>query len=77
MKIKWYIKQQRDKSEHNDSIQSWTITTNPEYCGWITDSGCDEYGLPKELAQWICDKLNAQDEKPPFIMNPSRTWKKS
>lgn len=69
MKSRWYIKQDRFKSTESDEIDSFTITTNPEFSGWRTDSGYEGYGLPKELAQWICDILNQSEEDPPFIRN--------
>lgn len=58
MKHRWTIKQDREISEQNDEIHSWTITNNPDKNGWNTDGGFDGYGLPKELAQWICNILN-------------------
>ena len=70
----WYIKQDRYSNKKNDELDSWTITTNPDYCGWKTEAGFQGYGLPKELAQWICDKLN-QCDNPPYIRKKGR-WEK-
>ena len=75
-KNKWYIKQNRYFSEEAEKLHSYTITTDPEFCGWETDHGYDRYGLPKELAQWICDVLNESGKEPPFIMK-SYTWVKN
>lgn len=67
-RAKWFIKQDRFFSKEGQELQSWTITTNPEFSGWNTDSGYDGYGLPKELAEWICNHLNtAVFEEPPYI----------
>lgn len=46
----------------------FTITQNDKYSGWDTDHGAYGYGLPKELAQWICDQLNNSKEECPFKM---------
>ena len=71
----WYIKQDKYESAKNDKIDSWTITTDPEYFGWKTEEGFQGYGFPKELAQWICDKLN-QCEDPPYVRKRSK-WVKN
>jgi hypothetical protein len=44
--------------------------------GWKTDSGYDGYGLPKELAQWICDILNESEKKCPFSISEYGSWEK-
>ena len=72
----WHIKQDRYFSPENEQLHSYTITNDLNFCGWNTDSGYDGYGLPKELAQWICDILNESGKEPPFIMK-SYTWKKN
>lgn len=73
--MKWYIHIDRDESEFEGySDDRYSITTNRKYRGWNTDSGQEGYGLSKELAQWICDKLNECGEEPPFIMNRYGTW---
>lgn len=53
----------------------FTITQNPKYPGWDTDHGEYGYGLPKELAQWICDQLNNSKIKCPFKMEQG-SWVK-
>lgn len=72
---KWKV--HYDWEEENDEfdIHSYTITLNEKYRGWNTDNASARYGLPKELAQWICDKLNSIDEEIPFIMKDG-CWKK-
>lgn len=70
-KVKWFI---RSESEYND--QSYTITQNPKISGWNTDSGCEGYGLPKDLAQWICDILNEYGKDCPYLTE-KYFWKKN
>lgn len=53
---------------------TWTITTNSRYAGWNTDGGYPGYGLPKELAQWICDRLNESNEECPYKTDCDDTW---
>lgn len=70
--MKWYIHTEGDE----DFVRSnYTITTNSEFPGWDTDMGYDGYGLPKELAQWICDKLNESKGDCPFEMIDGE-WKR-
>jgi hypothetical protein len=61
----WKIRPDREE-KHYDNIYS--ITLDSEYEGWTTDSGTPGYGLPKELAQWICDKLNEHKDECPYHM---------
>lgn len=61
--MKWYI-----HTLSNDNFDAYTLTTSPRCPGWSTDMGYHEYGLPKELAQWICDKLNESKDECPFEM---------
>lgn len=70
----WYVKNDCDPKYYTDKEfkeleldEIWTITTDPEHAGWETDGGADGYGLPKELAQWICDKLNNCGEEPQYV----------
>jgi hypothetical protein len=72
--MRWKIHQ--DIGIENEQIQSFSITLNPEYCGWNTDSGYEGYGLPKELAEWICNILNQSEETCPYEMDKYGTWKK-
>lgn len=71
---KWQIHQDRDEDE--PEIRSYSITLGKEYGGWNTDSGYEGYGLPKELAQWICDTLNKNNESCPYKMNKWGSWQK-
>ena len=58
-----------------DDLNNWTLTTNSVHSGWRTDSGCGDYGLPKAIAQWICDILNKSDEEPPMeLKNYCGDW---
>lgn len=65
---KWKIHQ--DWEDEDEECNSYTLTLNENYPGWNTDSSAHGYGLPKKLAQWICDKLNSIDDECPYIM----TW---
>lgn len=53
-KEKWFI---HTECEIEDR-QNYTITTNPSLPGWCTDSGCEGYGLPKQVATFIVEVLN-------------------
>ncbi len=71
---KWKIYQ--DREPNDDEIDSFSLTLNDEYEGWNTDSGYGGYGLPKELAQWICDALNESKIPCPYKMNEYGDWRK-
>lgn len=73
--IEWKIHQERD--EDDPEIRCYTLTLRKGFEGWNTDSGYHGYGLPKELAQWICDTLNKSNESCPYEMNAYGTWRKS
>jgi hypothetical protein len=73
---KWYIKQDRYYSPERALQHSFTITLDPEAPGWNTDFGYEVYGLPKELAQWICDILNKSEKECPFHMKCGK-WVKN
>ncbi len=70
--MEWKIHQDR---EEDDSLNSYSITLDGEYGGWRTDSGYDGYGLPKELAIWICEILNQSKKECPFTFEFG-CWKK-
>jgi hypothetical protein len=53
----------------------WTISTCNKR-GWNTDSASEGYGLPKKVAQWICDQLNASKEICPYVYD-GYNWKKN
>jgi hypothetical protein len=73
MKKKWKIHLDREE-DYGDNCYS--ITLNEKYEGWRTDSGYAGYGLPKELAQWICDKLNKHGDDCPYHMD-NGFWQKN
>lgn len=72
--MKWNIHQ--DREEDDPDLESYSITLNPEYGGWNTDSGYNGYGLPKQLAKWICKILNDSKQVPPYQMDQYGYWKK-
>ncbi len=53
---------------------SWTISLNKNP-GWSTDDGYDGYGLPYDLAKWICDVLNESGKTCPYTLKYD-TWEK-
>lgn len=72
--MKWTIHQ--DRCEGETDIDCYTITLKEGRRGWNTDSGARGYGLPKELAQWICDILNKSGEDCPYTTD-GWEWEKS
>lgn len=52
----------------------YTITQRPNRSGWETDSASRGYGLPKGLAQWICEQLNKSDDECPYVMDKFGCW---
>lgn len=68
MKMKWYVHLDREESKEYESEHRYSITMEPGHEGWHTDSGYQGYGLPKELAQWICDTLNEHGKDCPYKM---------
>lgn len=65
-RAKWCIHLDRERSDEEE--YRWSITQDPSRTGWETDSGYCGYGLPKELAQWICDRLNESEIECPYKM---------
>lgn len=65
-----------ETSHCDDGESRYSLTTDSKYAGWNTDSGYNGYGLPKELAEWICKILNKSNEEPPMIMG-SHMWIKN
>jgi len=63
-RAKWFI-----HSEDGFGHDCSSISMIPNTAGWETDSGYKSYGLPKELAQWICDRLNESDVECPFTQD--------
>ena len=70
--MKWEIHLDREESDD----EAYSITLNKEYGGWNTDSGYPGYGLPKELAEWICQTLNDHGKNCPYKMDDYGYWKK-
>lgn len=71
--MKWNIYIDREQEYEGDR---YSITLNKEYPGWNTDSGYEGYGLPKELAQWICDTLNNHGNDCKYHMDNYGNWEK-
>ena len=66
--MKWYIHLAREEDIEYENECRYSITLNPKESGWHTDGGYQGYGLPKELAQWICDTLNTHGKDCPYTM---------
>lgn len=68
--MKWHVHLDRDENEFNkdDGDHRYSLTLNPKHEGWCTDSGYQGYGLPRELAQWICDIVNEHGKDCPYEM---------
>lgn len=50
----------------NPERDVWTLSFDPDECGWTTDCGYPGYGLMKEIAEAIAAEWNKQfDEKKP------------
>lgn len=47
----------------------YSITLDENSPGWETDSAYPGYGLPKELAEWICSTLNEKINECPYEMS--------
>jgi hypothetical protein len=39
------------------SSDSWTLSPDPNVPGWSTDAGCGGYGLPREVAEALAQRL--------------------
>ena len=76
-RVKWsvHIEECRKDSKYEEGSR-YTITLDAKTPGWRTDSGYEGYGLPKPLAQWICDRLNESDVECPYKMNTWEGFKK-
>lgn len=59
----WYVHSNKYNSNHSENC---SISTDPKCEGWCTDSGATGYGIPRDLALWICDKLNASKDNSPY-----------
>jgi hypothetical protein len=55
---KWRIHLDR-KEDYDQACYSISNVKGP---GWNTDSGHAGYGLPIDLAKWICDQLNKAED---------------
>lgn len=64
--MKWQVHLDRDETEEYKTEARYSITPDIKWGGWNTDSGCEGYGLPKELAQWMCDILNEHGKDCPY-----------
>jgi len=59
---RWYVVRSNLASQNDDEPyeerQIWTISKDPERCGWETDSGYDGYGLTKKDADELANAAN-------------------
>jgi hypothetical protein len=54
---KLYVVAYQSDDDPLDTV--WTVSDDPEACGWETDGGCEGYGLTKEVALEIVRRYNA------------------
>ncbi len=71
----WSVHLDRENHPDYENENRYSITLNESFGGWNTDSGHEGYGLPKELAEWICKTLNQCPENCPYEMK-LRNWEK-
>lgn len=66
------------EEDDNESDAVWTISLTPLYPGWDIEKGISTpnygYGLPKKLAEWVCDKLNEVGDDCGYHMNNLGQW---
>jgi hypothetical protein len=61
---KWFAvrdsrpKETDEEKSYYDKRSVWTISIDEHFPGWETDSSTDGYGLPKDVAEFICNMLN-------------------
>jgi len=53
----------QDKYAGSKDNLSYTISPHSSRIGWETDSGCDGYGLPKDLAEQYAKAINEYIDK--------------
>jgi hypothetical protein len=46
------------------SADSWTLSPDPKIPGWSTDAGCGGYGMPREVAEALAQRLSAAPPRP-------------
>lgn len=70
---KWYIHLTRLSGE--PELDEYTLTQKEDEPGWNAEGIYNGSGLPKELAQWMCDILNESNKECPYKMGYYR-WEK-
>lgn len=61
-----------DDAKYDDSEDVWTISPDPDRTGWQNDCNQPGYGLPKDVAEWIANTLNASGGVPKWMQNKYR-----
>lgn len=64
----------QDEWSSSAENRSWTISQVNEPA-WGTDMGWNGYGLPYNVAKWICDRLNECNQKCPYEQYEDGSWK--
>lgn len=64
----WYVVAEdrswrEDTPEEEAEAKVWTLSEDPDECGWNTDGGFNGYGLTKAKAQFLCDAANEAETK--------------
>lgn len=52
-----------ETEEQAAQVEVWTLSRDPNVCGWNTDGGYDGYGLTKSDAQFLCDAANEKEAR--------------
>lgn len=64
---KWYVVcdpcASVDEDDPLEGRRIWTLSRDPNFTGWNTDSGCSGYGLLKVDADWLAAAANEKLER--------------
>ncbi len=63
----------QDDNASSTEDESWTLSQVNEP-GWSTDMGYNGYGIPYNVAKWICDRLNESNQKCPYEQDDDGCW---
>lgn len=62
----WYVVVDSDlggdeRDRRFRTMKVWTVSQDPEWPGWETDSACPGYGLSKEDAEFLAAAANEKE----------------
>ena len=72
----WYVVVDKNHSGKppNPKDLIWTVSVHRDECGWNTDSGCDGYGMPKKVAQFLADAANEKEAREGVTIKEWPRW---